>query len=139
MNSRPSKISKVLSANDVGETGGRMAGILVPKATNILSFFPTLDSQQKNPRCVLSFLDDWNESWTFAFIYYNNRFWGGTRNEYRLTRMTRYLRQLGAKSGDSLTLSRSPDVYRISSREVSRGGSESGPLKLGTEWKVIKF
>ena len=35
-NIRPSAISKELSANDVGETGGHQAGILVPKERKIL-------------------------------------------------------------------------------------------------------
>ncbi len=84
------KIVKVLSANDTGETGGHQAGILVPKDPALLSFFPKLDPTLYNPRVHLRFLDDAGTFWEFAFIYYNNALFDGTRNEYRLTRMTKY-------------------------------------------------
>jgi hypothetical protein len=49
-------ISKVLSANDTGDTGGHQAGILVPKDPDILAFFPKLDANRRNPRCLLHFM-----------------------------------------------------------------------------------
>ena len=88
-------ISKVLSANDTGETGGHQAGLLIPKQERILSFFPSLDASTLNPRAHLQFEDDVGALWEFAFIYYNNGLFGGTRNEYRLTRMTRFMREAG--------------------------------------------
>ena len=89
------QITKTLSANDVGETGGHQAGILVPKEREILSFFPSLNPRDKNPRVTLVFREpDGITRWDFNFIYYNNRFFGGTRNEYRLTCMTKYFRAL---------------------------------------------
>lgn len=91
-------IAKVLSANDTGETGGHQAGILVPREERLLSFFPRLDPSQYNPRCHLNFVDDAGTFWEFAFIYYNNKFFDGTRNEYRLTRMTKYIRQANLNS-----------------------------------------
>ena len=84
------KVTKLLSANDTGETGGHQAGICVPKRQEILSFFPTLDSRTKNPRMTIVFhCMNSGEKWTFNYIYYNNKFFGGTRNEYRLTGMTK--------------------------------------------------
>jgi hypothetical protein len=141
MTDRPAKVSKVLSANDVGDTGGHQAGILIPKGSRVLAFFPTLDSLKKNPRCLLTFRDDWQDQWTFAFIYYNNRFFGGTRNEYRLTRMTDFLRRRNARPGDSIILVRdNANLYRISfERLVSLPQANSGRLKLSTTWKVIQF
>ena len=65
-------IKKILSANDVGLTGGHQSGILVPKREEILSFFPTLDKSLKNPRFLLTFFDDTDDRWEFSFIYYNN-------------------------------------------------------------------
>ena len=67
-------ISKILSANDTGDTGAHQAGILVPKNREILGFFPPLDNSEKNPRYHLPFYDDSDTKWEFAFIYYNNRF-----------------------------------------------------------------
>ncbi len=102
----PRTIRKTLSANDVGETGGHQAGILIPRDQRILSFFPSLSVAELNPRTHIVFKDPTGELWEFAFIYYNNRHFGGTRNEYRLTRMTRYMRQIGLASGDEIILHR---------------------------------
>jgi hypothetical protein len=131
-------ISKVLSSNDIGLTGGHQAGILVPKQEDILSFFPKLDNLQKNPRYLLTFIDDCNQRWEFSFIYYNNVFFGGTRNEYRLTRMTKYIRENNLKIGDQLILINGTDgIKRIS---FSRNGKQvSGKLRLSSEWKVIQL
>ena len=135
---RVRSISEILSANDIGLTGGHQAGIHVPKSNDILSFFPSLDVKQKNPRYILNFIDDDEKRWELAFIYYNNKFFGGTRNEYRLTRMTKYINSNNLKVGDELILVNCDDgISRISfKRELKR---ETGKLKLSTEWKVIQI
>jgi hypothetical protein len=134
-------IRKLLSPNDTGETGGHQAGILIPKDRRILDFFPDLDASQLNPRVHLPFVDDHGRRWEFAFIYYNNRFFGGTRNEYRLTRMTQYMREHGIKAGDELVFFKDGDaVRRISyqrAREIAL--DDRGVLQLGRGWKVIDF
>jgi len=133
------QIAKLLSANDTGETGGHQAGILIPRDEELLSFFPRLDSAAPNPRCHLRFLDDGGTFWEFAFIYYNNRFFGGTRNEYRLTKMTRFIRQAGLVQGDELLLSRNNGRYRVTCRRKKDAQAlRNGVLKLGTGWRVIK-
>ena len=68
MNNRPSAITKVLSMNDTGETGGHQAGILVPKGSEVLSFFPDLGNDEKNPRVSLYFFDEAGQRWKFNFI-----------------------------------------------------------------------
>lgn len=128
-------IEKVLSANDTGETGGHQAGICVPKDTNILSFFPPLNAKIKNPRDVLDVLDDAGREWSFAFIYYNNRFFGGTRNEYRLTGMTTYFREFNLKAGDKVVLRR--ESPRLTSISFKRANEASKVLQLSATWKVI--
>lgn len=138
---RPDTISKLLSANDTGETGAHQAGILVPREPGILAFFPKLDSEYYNPRCHLYFIDQAGERWEFAFIYYNNAFFSGTRNEYRLTRMTKYFKQYGLKTGDEIILRReSDDKYCIRHKrkdQVTPDGS--GVLRLGAGWKIIEY
>jgi hypothetical protein len=95
--------SKTLSANDLGETGSHQAGILIPKNSELLKIFPKLDPTAPNPRAQFTVREiEGDFHWTFNFIYYNNKFWGGTRNEYRLTGMTRYFRISGARSTDEL-------------------------------------
>ena len=138
-------ISKILSANDTGETGAHQAGIVVPKKEEILSFFPPLNTSELNPRAHLQFKDAAGDTWVFAFIYYNNSKFGGTRNEYRLTRMTRFIREAGLKSGDEIRMYRDPNgMYSIfykrsseSSQFISMRGEKT--IKLGTDWKIINL
>lgn len=136
------KISKKLSANDLGFTGGHQAGILVPKDSAVLSFFPALDSSIKNPRVQLLVreLDD-DSRWKFNFIYYNNKFFGGTRNEFRLTCMTKYLRAVGAKVDDDLVfqMDENGSIYVHCNRSDGGAGgmNDDGVLVLGGGWKII--
>ena len=138
-------ISKVLSANDSGETGGHQAGLLIPKKERILSFFPVLDAFVLNPRAHLHFDDDSGRFWEFAFIYYNNRLFGGTRNEYRLTRMTRYIRESGLATGDEIVMHRdSAGNYSVSYRRsntqpVSMNEAGGTVIRLGAGWKVVNI
>lgn len=133
------QIAKVLSLNDTGETGGHQAGILVPKEASLLSFFPELDPRQYNPRVHLNFLDDAGKFWEFAFIYYNNALFGGTRNEYRLTRMTKYIRQAGLSAGDELVLSRDRDRFLVSHRKEHKVQVSAGVLKLSAGWRIVQI
>lgn len=135
------RISKLLSANDTGDTGGHQAGILVPKDRDILAFFPALDGTKRNPRCLLHFMDESGKFWDFAFIYYNNRQFGGTRNEYRLTRMTKYLREANLVPGDEVILSRDDaGRYLVTyQRKTKLERSATGALKLGSGWRIVQF
>ncbi len=135
-------ISKSLSENDTGETGAHQAGILVPKNEEILSFFPELGIDQKNPRRFLEFIDSSGKTWEFAFIYYNNKFFGGTRNEYRLTRMTPYMKQNNLKSDDTIIFEKhiheNGEIDHFVKHERNKK-QEGTRLKLGSSWKVISI
>jgi len=137
-----SRISKTLSANDVGETGGHQAGILVPKDLSILSFFPTLNPKEKNPRVTLVFREgDGITRWDFNFIYYNNAFFGGTRNEYRLTCMTKYLRVRNAQVGDNVILSKDSEgrlTVELKHNNIPEM-TQDDVLVLSGGWKVIRI
>ena len=101
---------KVLSANDTGETGSHQAGIAIPKKNSeLLEFLGPLDSAVKNPRKKLSCTDETGQIQELQFIHYNNKLHdpNGTRNEYRLTHLTNFLRMRGAESGDIFEISRS--------------------------------
>ena len=139
---RPPAITKELSANDTGDTGGHQAGILIPKNPRILSFFPKLGTATKNPRHHLIFHDEDGQRWEFAFIYYNNAYFGGTRNEFRLTRMTPFIRRHGLRPGDRVTLRREPETGRLyitCQRVRAPHRSASGRLRLGSSWRIIKI
>lgn len=106
---KPRQISKVLSNSDIGGTVSHQAGICIPKQNEILSFFPELDKRIKNPRETIVFIDNSGYIWEFNFIYYNNKFFGGTRNEYRLTGMIPFIRKNKLKAGDTVILSHHDD------------------------------
>lgn len=134
-----STISKVLSANDTGENGTHQAGILIPKQESILSFFPKMTSEEKNPRAKLEFIDNSNDKWEFMFIYYNNKFFGGTRNEFRLTGMTAFIRENNLKAGDEIFLVKKSNFERFIFIKRSEENKSSNVLKLGNTWKVVKI
>ena len=97
------EITKLLSRNDTAQTGSHQAGIHIPKTPEFLSFFPALDATTHNPDALLSFIDEDDQLWEFRYIYYNNKLFGGTRNEFRLTRLTGFIRHHGLTSGDSVS------------------------------------
>jgi Restriction endonuclease EcoRII, N-terminal len=132
-------ITKDLSRNDTGETGGHQAGMLIPRDPDILSFFPKLDPKEFNPRHQLVFRDHLGTKWTFSFIYYNNKFFGGTRNEYRLTCMTPFIRAHNLRAGDKLTLSRDEENRFHVSYGRQNEPETDGRLKLGTSWRIVRL
>lgn len=136
---RPRAITKHLSRNDTGETGGHQAGILIPRDPEILGFFPRLDAAEYNPRHRLVFHDALGTRWPLSFIYYNNKQFGGTRNEYRLTCMTPLFRAHNLHAGDTLVLSRDEDNHYHISYTRQAEPDDDGPLKLGTSWKIVNI
>lgn len=146
---RVKAISKVLTANDTGETGGHQAGICVPKGSDALLFFPDLGNSVKNPRISMIFVDDWGQRWPFNFIYYNNKFHSpnGTRNEYRLTGLTRFFRENGLRSGDEIMLIHGSDAQDYiqfhkaglgsATRYLCEDGIVKTKLTINDNWRVI--
>ena len=138
-----SRVSKPLSANDVGLTGAHQAGILVPKDERILQFFPRLVESSKNPSKIIScHVLDLDMHAEFRFVHYNNKVVeGGTRDEYRLTRMTAVLRDLNARVGDVLIFSK--DGAGQIALELERSGvqrevsSVAGEYCLQGGWKIV--
>jgi len=137
------KISKILSENDTGETGSHQAGILIPKnPPQILHYFPKLNINQKNPRAMINFTDMFGKKWKFNFIYYNNKFWGGTRNEYRLTGLTSFFREYNLVSGDKITFIKDENEYYIVSFEKTleakpKQVEDNQRIKLSNKWRVV--
>lgn len=139
------RVTKQLSANDLGLTGAHQAGILVPKEPEMLAFFPTLSPEVKNPRLKIPMKEvSTGARWEFNYIYYNNKHFdvGGTRNEYRLTGMTAFFRATGASEGDALEFSKDTnDSFRV---RLLPAGKEPQPLHsenvlvLRSGWLIIK-
>jgi len=138
------KFRKRLSANDVGTTGGHQGGILIPRGEKeLLAILPTLNPNVKNPDAWLECTDGAGNSLRFRFVYYNNKLHddGGTRNEYRITHMTGWFRDVGAKEGDEFEISSAAraNVYSIGikSKEITDSGTEQGVRIRLTGWRRI--
>ena len=98
---------KRLSDNDVGMTNSHQAGFLIPKLFIKEGLFEKMSDHELNPRLRLKFRDLSDGSDIYlTYIYYNNKFFEGTRHEYRLTGLTRWIKNHGLKSGDSIQISR---------------------------------
>jgi hypothetical protein len=137
-----STVEKVLSANDTGETASHQAGLVIPKKIAALEFFPKLDPSTKNPRCVIDLRDAAGEEWTFNYIYYNNGLFDGTRNEYRLTCMTEFIRRYDLKEGDTVMFKRPTDRfygidYRRKDQPLTTLPDGRKVLKLSGNWTVL--
>lgn len=140
---------KVLSANDVGATGAHQAGILIPKTNaELLAFLPQLDTSTKNPSFWIDCIDEDGSRRRFRYIHYNNALHdaGGTRNEYRITYMTAYFRDLGAHEGDALEISRGAEDHnyrlRLIRREASSVQSETDEgngvrIRIRSSWSRV--
>jgi hypothetical protein len=110
---------KRLSENDLGLTQSHQSGFLIPKLFIRDGLFDSLTNESLNPRRKLRFYDADNGT-TFSpnFIYYNNKFFGGTRHEYRLTGLTNFIRDHRLKLGDSVVIKRlSTDEYEMKSEK----------------------
>ena len=114
--------TKILSDNDVGTTNSHQAGFLIPKSLVKDGLFDALSDAVLNPRLRLKFVDQKNKSTHyFNFIYYNNKFFGGTRHEFRLTGMTKWIKESGLRRGDSIEISRiSPFEYSVTVQKENR-------------------
>lgn len=96
-------IEKVLTPNDTGKTGSHQSGIAIPSNPLFIDFFPPLP-KGRNPSVTIYFEDPHGVLWPFRYVYYNNMFYGGTRNERRLCRTHKFLKANEASAGDTLVL-----------------------------------
>lgn len=134
---------KTLSANDVGATGAHQVGIHIPKGEReLLDFLPYLDPSVKNPSAWLSCIDPEGTPHHFRFVYYNNKLHEpkGTRDEYRITRVTAWFRSSGAKKGDVFEIAREAgsSVYTVSAVKVGNEVDTEVPTRiLLSGWRRI--
>jgi hypothetical protein len=137
------EFTKRLTANDTGESGAHQAGIHVPKGEKeLIAFLPHLDTSIKNPDTWLSCIDPDGREWAFRYIFYNNKLHdpGGTRDEYRITHMTKFFRVFGALEGDSFRISGKEGTSEYQIR-VERADAQDpllveGKIKL-TGWRRV--
>lgn len=132
---------KILSPNDLGLTGTHQAGMLVPKRREILRVFPRLDESTMNPTAIFDAVDPNGKWWSLAFKHYNNAlFTKGTRNEYRVTRLTRLLHEADLRVGDRIRFTRDSTVWRVSWERTNLVVRERTALDLTDGgWVAIKL
>lgn len=138
---------KTLSANDVGATGGHQGGILVPKSeAELIAFLPPLDPAIKNPDAWIVCVDEGGTLRRFRFVYYNNRLHdpSGTRNEYRITYMTGYFREMRAREHDTFEISQDGGKVQYTIRIVRSPEAFSEPkeeqvlrIKIRSGWRQV--
>jgi hypothetical protein len=121
------KYRKILTANDIGITNSHQAGICIPKSgATPMHILPYLDPKIKNPFAWISCIDEESQLWKLKYIYYNSKLHKldssvngreyGTRNEYRITFLSKYLKNKNAQIGDSFEINKKNDIYEISLR-----------------------
>ena len=93
---------KILSANDVGKTGSHQAGIHLKKS--VAESLCTFQRLEKNPRTIIRCTDPDDNFWDFTIIHYNNKFFGGTRNEFRMTHLSGFFRKWDCSEGETLRI-----------------------------------
>ncbi len=131
--------AKTLTKNDTGETGSHQGGILIPKENKeLLKFFPKLDAELFNPDEWIQCIDSNGETWKMRYVHYNGKTFEpkrSTRNEYRITYMTKFFKQWSAKSDDSVvfTSTDKPNTFQIKINSTDKD-TELDVRKLG---KVI--
>ena len=107
------EIQKILTKNDTGQTGSHQSGFAIPK--RFLSFFPKLPSDIKNPRLPIKFIDEYDSNiWEFDFVHYNNIYWLGTRNEFRILKISSFIKKYNLKHLDTVIFKKIEGQYLIS-------------------------
>jgi hypothetical protein len=138
--------SKTLSANDVG-IRCHQAGALIPKSeTELLAFLPPLDPSVKNPDAWIDCADENGFMRRFRFVYYNNKLHdpGGTRNEYRITHMTSYFREMAAREGDIFEISKNRDssyytikVIHLPKEPLKQESQQFYRIRIKSDWRKV--
>lgn len=132
-------VLKQLTKNDLGLTGGHQGGICIPFKIVRLDFFPVLDETEYNPRTDIDFVFK-GRFLRFSYIYYNSRLHGkGTRNEYRLSGMTRFFRENTCKEGDLLEFCLDKGIYSIDIKHKNKEDEKNEfdpdePLIIHSDW-----
>lgn len=132
------ELVKVLSSNDVGSTGGHQSGVVIPISIASGDFFPTLDSGVVNPRIQLDALvEATGKNFRMNFIYYNGKLHGSsTRNEFRLTGISTFLKDFAAQEGDRLVITKVGDLRYSLKVEPSSAPYTEGEIvvTLSKDW-----
>lgn len=129
-------LEKVLSANDVGDTKSHQAGFLIPHKIIGNGMFPELKDDHLNPRMLVTLVEmDSGTEHLVNYIKYNNRKFGGTRYEYRLTGVKRVLNLNTLRAGDSIVFV-PKSVERININFIHRNRLQLSNIR--SNWNITK-
>ena len=127
---------KLLTKNDTGETGSGQEGITIPKNPGLLKYFPKLDKTKKNPRRNIQFIDDKHNFWDCSFVYYNNKYFNGTRDEYRLSGTKSFIKNYNLRANDKIIFSRDLNGRRKINYEKSINTNNiENIIRISSNWK----
>jgi hypothetical protein len=106
----------------------------------MVDYFPELARQSRNPVAWLDIRTPDGRQFRWRYIYYNNRRTGdGTRDEYRLTHVTKFLADEGAAPGDVLEFRRS-GAQRFDIRILaSDNAAEVLVLRTAGPWRSVRL
>ncbi|MDC0048734.1 restriction endonuclease [Verrucomicrobia bacterium] len=136
------KFGKILSKNDTGETDSHQAGIAIPKSNGeLLDFFPSLkNTPDNNPDCWITCEDTDRTKWKMRYIWYNGKLHGrSTRNEYRLSHSTSFIKSWNAKSGDEVIFesTKNPFYFKIKLNKKKETTSDKSDVIKLTGWRKV--
>lgn len=125
-----------MTENDLGVTKSHQAGFLIPHRLMGYGVFPLLNDESLNPRLKLILVDsESNLRYGVNYIKYNNKHFGGTRNEYRITGIARFLRLNLLKPGDSIVF-RSLEVQELGISFVRNRNVQLNAVN--EKWSILK-
>ena len=126
---KPVRITKTLSRNELGLTGSHQAGVLVPKSSQLHGYLAELDELEMNPSAIVKFeCPQLGREISARYVHYNSRLLGrGTRDEYRLTRLSDFLSQVRARPGDLLVF-----TFNSGARLREPGDKTKGSISIET-------
>lgn len=125
-----------MTENDLGVTKSHQAGFLIPHRLMGYGVFPLLNDESLNPRLKLILVDsESNLRYGVNYIKYNNKHFGGTRNEYRITGIARFLRLNLLKPGDSIVF-RSLKVQELGISFVRNRNVQLNAVN--EKWSILK-
>lgn len=133
------KVYKSLSKNELGLTGSHQDGILVPKELARDDFFPFLDPSLPNPRTKIQMKSS-NSVEEFTYVYYNSKKLGnGTRDEYRITGLSKFYREYKCKPGDRVCIVHDDnknhyEIYVVNENVSSDEDQLQKPLVIRAGW-----
>lgn len=124
-----SAVEKILSANDLSLNNSHQSGLLIPKKLVNAKYFAELTKLERNPRLKIQLNDEiYGGSIRANYIFYNNKEFGGTRSEYRLTGVHELLNDWHMKPGDTMIFVRvSTQEYNVSFRKNPREARTLSP------------